>query len=322
LHCDAGDPGPAGSQRQCNYLTLAGNLYAAEDDPGAVDVDADASRADCATVDERTLNGAVEDGETGLSDDGADVDDAAEKSPDTGQFDARVASGDGAGVRYSAGDAARPEGGDNGDVDAPVAGNNLSGAAVDDAAEKSPNIGQVDARVTSGNGADIRYPAGGAARPEDGDSGDVDAPVAGNNLSGAAVDDAAEKSPNTGQVDARVTRGNGADIRYPAGGAARPEGGDSGDVNAPVAGNNLSGAAVDDAAEKCPNTGQVDARVTRGNGAPVRYPPAGAAAAEDRNGAEVDAGTAGENAPGVVDAAGKRDRILYDDTAGAGGDLP
>jgi hypothetical protein len=207
LHCDAGDPGPAGSQRQCNYLTLAGNLYAAEDDPGAVDVDADASRADCATVDERTLNGAVEDGETGLSDDGADVD-AAEKSPDTGQFDARVASGDGAGVRYSAGDAARPEGGDNGDVDAPVAGNNLSGAA------------------------------------------------------------------------------------------------------------------VDDAAEKCPNTGQVDARVTRGNGAPVRYPPAGAAAAEDRNGAEVDAGTAGENAPGVVDAAGKRDRILYDDTAGAGGDLP
>ena len=56
------------------------------------------------------------------------------------------ASGDGAGVRYSAGDAARPEGGDNGDVDAPVAGNNLSGAAVDDAAEKSPNIGQVDAR--------------------------------------------------------------------------------------------------------------------------------------------------------------------------------
>jgi hypothetical protein len=100
-----------------------------------------------------------------------------------------------------------------------------------------------------------------------------------------------------------------------------PEDRDGADVDAPVAGKNLSGAAVDDAAEKSPNTGQVDARVTRGNGAPVRYPPAGAAAAEDRNGAQIDAGAAGENAPGVVDAAGKRDRILYDDTAGAGGDF-
>jgi hypothetical protein len=210
----------------------------------------------------------------------------------------------------------------NGAVEDGETGLSDGGADVDDAAEKSPDTGQFDTRVASGDGAGVRYSASDAARPEDRDSADVDPPVAGKNLSGAAVDDAAEKSPNTGQVDARVTSGNGADIRYPAGGAARPEDGDSGDVDAPVAGNNLSGAAVDDAAEKCPNTGQVDARVTRGNGAPVRYPPAGAAAAEDRNGAEVDAGAAGENAPGVVDAAGKRDRILYDDTAGAGGDLP
>ena len=72
-------------------------------------LDAGASRADCATVDERTPTGAVEDAETGLSDDGTDVDDAAEKSPDTGQFDARVASGDGTVVRYSAGDVPAPK---------------------------------------------------------------------------------------------------------------------------------------------------------------------------------------------------------------------
>jgi hypothetical protein len=38
-------------------------------------------------------------------------------------------------------------------------------------------------------------------------------------------------------------------------------------------------------------------------------------------GADVDTGAAGENAPGVVDTAGKRDRILYDDHARAGGDF-
>jgi hypothetical protein len=138
--------------------------------------------------------------------------------------------------------------------------------------------------VTGGDSAGVRYSAGGAARPEDRNGADVDGSVTGKNLSSAAVDDAAGKSPDAGQVDARVASGYDADIRYSAGSAAGPEDGDSGDVDAPVAGKNLSGAAVDDAAEKCPNAGQVDARVTGGNGAPVRYPPAGAAAAEDRNG--------------------------------------
>jgi hypothetical protein len=66
----------------CGYRTLAGNLYAADDDRRAVDLDAGASRTDCATVDERTQNGAVEDAEAGLGDDGADVDDVTGKCCD------------------------------------------------------------------------------------------------------------------------------------------------------------------------------------------------------------------------------------------------
>ena len=100
-----------------------------------------------------------------------------------------------------------------------------------------------------------------------------------------------------------------AGIRYPAAGAAAAEHGGVDEVETLIAGENL--AAVGDAAEECGDFLETDAATIRcGDSAGVCYAAAGAAAAQDRDGADENASLLRRDLTAVDDAAQKSARAV------------
>ena len=223
----------------------------------------------------------------------------------------------GAGVRYPAGRAAGPEDGAIGDINAAVAGNNLTG--VDDAAENGRGFEQVNAGASGGDGAGIRYHAASAAAAESRDLADINAHTGSPRGNRAAIGDAARKGGNTGKLDAGC-----AGDRYPSGirdtaGAVRAENGHVAEEYPDVR-LDRDRAAVEDVSGESGVTGDHNA-VFRG-----RYRSAvGDAAGEGRGRLEVDAGERAakdSSAFAVGDAPGKDGDVKYIDAGLARGNGP